>query len=162
VSDLGFTHLNEHGHAHMVDVTAKAVTMRRAEARALFVSLINLTQAYSQSQRNDLVAGARIAGIMAAKKTATLIPLCHPIGLDEVDLAVEQRDEFHIAVYAYTGVAERTGVEMECLSACIGAGLYLVSQVIEDDPLCFLDEIALWHKSGGRSGTFDRHKLTTT
>ena len=115
------THVDEHGKAHMVDVSGKAVTRRVAEARCSVRSVADVADVLARSPGGvDLVETARIAGIMAAKRTPNLVPLCHPLLLDgfAVEVAVVA-DGF--AVRAATSVAERTGVEMESLTACAQA-----------------------------------------
>lgn len=150
------THVDEHGKAHMVDVSGKPVTRRVAEARCSVRSVGNVTAVLDHPPGGaDLVETARIAGIMAAKRTPTLVPLCHPLLLDgfSVDVAVVP-DGF--AVRAVTSVAERTGVEMEALTACAAAALVLVQALLEVDPSASVEDLTLWHKSGGRSGVWER------
>jgi cyclic pyranopterin phosphate synthase len=103
----------------------------------------------------DLVETARIAGIMAAKRTPTLVPLCHPLLLDGFDVDVTVLDD-GFAVRAVTSVADRTGVEMEALTACAATALVLVQALLEVDPGASVEDLTLWHKSGGRSGAWDR------
>ena len=150
------THIDEHGRARMVDVSGKPVTRRVAEARCSVRSGGDVAAVLARPPGGaDLVETARIAGIMAAKRTPTLIPLCHPLLLDgvEVDVAVVA-DGF--AVRAVTSVAERTGVEMEALTACAAAALVLVQALLDVDPSASVEDLTLWHKSGGRSGVWER------
>ena len=150
------THIDEHGRAHMVDVSAKPVTRRVAEARCSVRSVGDVRAVLARPPGGaDLVETARIAGIMAAKRTPSLVPLCHPLLLDgfEVDVAVVA-DGF--AVRAVTTVAERTGVEMEALTACATAALVLVKALLDVDPGASVEDLSVWHKSGGRSGVWER------
>jgi cyclic pyranopterin phosphate synthase len=150
------THVDEHGKAHMVDVSGKPVTRRVAEARCSVRSVGNVTAVLDRPPGGaDLIETARIAGIMAAKRTPTLVPLCHPLLLDgfTVDVAVVPHG---FEVRAVTSVAERTGVEMEALTACAAAALVLVQALLEVDPCASVEDLTLWHKSGGRSGVWQR------
>jgi cyclic pyranopterin monophosphate synthase len=150
------THVDEHGKARMVDVSGKPVTRRVAEARCSVRSTGNVASVLDRPPGGaDLVETARIAGIMAAKRTPTLVPLCHPLLLDgfAVDVAVVPGG---FAVRAVTSVAERTGVEMEALTACAAAALVLVQALLDIDPCASVEDLTLWHKSGGRSGVWER------
>ena len=113
----------------------------------------------------NVVEGARFAGIQAAKQTSSLIPLCHPIRIDGVRVDVTV-DVHRIEISAITEIVERTGVEMEALTACAVAALTLVTALIEVDPEASVEELTLWHKSGGRSGNWERQgaegRLTRT
>jgi len=152
----GLTHIDDQGRARMVDVTHKPLTRRVAVAKCTVVTEIGTARALSDPQQGmDIVEGARFAGIQGAKQTATLIPLCHPIRLDEisVDIVVETD---HFAVSARAEILERTGVEMEALTACAMAALTLVDALIEIDPAASIKGLTLWHKSGGRSGDWER------
>ena len=150
------THIDEHGNAHMVDVTAKEVTRRVAEARCTVLTSADVPAVLvSRPGGHDLVEMARSAGVQAAKLTSTLIPLCHPLLIDEsvVDVAVVDGG---MAVRAVTTVAGRTGVEVEALTACAVAGLVLVHAFFDHDPSTSIEGLTVWHKSGGRTGTWER------
>ena len=150
------THVDEHGRAHMVDVTGKSVTRRVAEARCSVRSVGDVPGVLARPPGGaDLVETARIAGIMAAKRTPTLVPLCHPLLLDGFAVDVTVLDD-GFAVRAVTSVADRTGVEMEALTACAATALVLVQALLEVDPSASVEDLTLWHKSGGRSGVWDR------
>jgi cyclic pyranopterin monophosphate synthase len=153
-ADRDLTHIDDHGHARMVDVTGKAVTARRAVARCVVRANPDATKALAEDE--DAVPFARAAGVQAAKRTWQLIPLCHPLPLDDVDVRVEVGVEA-IDVTSWATTVERTGVEMEALTACGVAGLTLLMAVRRVDPTATLDRLTLWHKSGGRSGTWERH-----
>lgn len=156
MAELGgaFTHLDRHGHARMVDVTSKAVTSRRAVARAVVRTAAELPDALASCDPDPLVA-ARVAGVQAAKRTAELIPLCHPLPVSRLQVEVQVRHQ-RIEIMAVAEVIERTGVEMEALTACAVTGLTLVAALQPVDPAAWLDQLTLWHKSGGRSGTWER------
>jgi cyclic pyranopterin phosphate synthase len=141
----------------MVDVTAKPLTRRVALARCVVATAADATKVLAESPDGlDAVEGARFAGIQAAKQTSSLIPLCHPIRIDRV--AVDVVVEAHrIEISAVTEIVERTGVEMEALTACAVAALTLVKALIHVDPEASIQELTLWHKSGGRSGNWERN-----
>jgi cyclic pyranopterin monophosphate synthase len=149
----GLTHVDEHGKAHMVDVTGKSATHRLAEARCLVHTVADVDRLVLLTP--DLLASVRFAGIMAAKRTSELIPLCHPIRLDGIDVGVRPLPD-GFAVAAVAAVIDKTGVEMEALTACTAAALVLVHALWAVDPLASVEELTLWHKSGGRSGTWER------
>jgi cyclic pyranopterin monophosphate synthase len=150
------THIDDHGRAHMVDVMAKALTRRVAVARCTVVTGADATKVLTEAPFGlNVVEAARFAGIRAAKQTSSLIPLCHPIHIDgvRVDVIVEAH---RIEIRAVTEIVERTGVEMEALTSCAVAALTLVRALIDVDPEASVEELTLWHKSGGRSGTWER------
>ena len=150
------THVDEHGKAHMVDVTGKAETHRIAEARCRVHTVADVAELLADPvEGSELLASARFAGIMAAKQTAVLIPLCHPIRLDGIDVAVRAVPH-GFAVVAVAAIIDKTGVEMEALTACTAAALVLVQALADRDPAVVIDDLTLWHKSGGRSGTWER------
>ena len=103
----------------------------------------------------DPVEAAHVAGMQAAKQTSSLIPLCHPIRIDHVSVDVEVTAH-RVEITAVTEIVERTGVEMEALTACAIAGLSLVGGLLDCDPGASVEELTLWHKSGGRSGEWQR------
>ncbi len=140
----------------MVDVTAKPLTRRVAEARCTVSTSTDATRALAETQDGlDPVEAARFAGIQAAKQTSFLVPLCHPIRLDGVTVDVKV-DVHNIEVAARTEIVERTGVEMEALVACAVAGLTLVDALLDVDPRASIEHLTLWQKSGGRSGDWYR------
>ncbi len=157
VSDL--THLDEHGAARMVDVADKPVTERRAVARAL-VRMSPATAAAvaaGDAPKGDVLGVARIAGIQAAKRTGELIPLCHPVGLDHVD--VEGRIDVEAGAVELTAsarVSARTGVEMEAMTAAAVAALTVYDMVKGLDRGISIENVELLEKSGGRSGAWMR------
>ena len=150
------THLDEHGHARMVDVTAKPLTRRVAVARCAVVTTVDAVAALGGAGNGlDPVEAARVAGIQGAKQTSSLVPLCHSIRVDHVSVDVEVSPH-RIEITAVTEIVERTGVEMEALTACAVAGLTLIRSLLELDPQVSMEELTLWHKSGGRSGEWQR------
>jgi cyclic pyranopterin phosphate synthase len=156
VGGRSLTHIDDHGRARMVDVTAKPLTHRVALAKCVVLTEADATTVLSELPDGlDAVQGARFAGMQAAKQTSSLIPLCHPIRIDRVavDVVVE---EHRIEISAVTEIVERTGVEMEALTACAFAALTLVTALIDVDPAASIEELTLWHKSGGRSGDWER------
>ena len=151
------THLNERGEAHIVDVGGKEITARRAVARARLEALPATVEAIAGGtlKKGDALAVARIAGIMAAKKTSELIPLCHPIGLNtvEVEIAVE---DGQLVVLATAETSDRTGVEMEAMTAASVAALTLYDMAKGIDRAMRISTVELVEKSGGKSGVFKR------
>jgi cyclic pyranopterin phosphate synthase len=152
---VDLTHLDERGNARMVDVTGKPVTHRRAVARCRVSADPAALRGLLAAGYGELIAAARNAGVLAAKQTSRLIPLCHPICVDAVTVEVAP-DAGGFAISAVAQVLERTGVEMEALTACAGAALTLVAALRDTDPAASVQELTLWEKSGGRSGTWRR------
>jgi cyclic pyranopterin phosphate synthase len=153
------SHLNEKGEARMVDVSAKEVTSRTARAEgfvAMAPKTLDLILA-GKAPKGDVLATARIAGIMAAKRTAELIPLCHSLPLTEVTVDFElSRDPCGLRVEATAKVDAKTGVEMEALTAVSIACLTLYDMVKAVDQAMSFSGIRLVEKTGGRSGHFKR------
>jgi cyclic pyranopterin monophosphate synthase len=150
------THIDESGRAHMVDVMGKPLTRRVALAKCVVVTSADALAVLGAAPDGlEAVQGARFAGMQAAKQTSSLIPLCHPIRIDRV--AVDVVVELHrIEISAVTEIVERTGVEMEALTACAFAALTIVTALISVDPEASIEDLTLWHKSGGRSGNWER------
>ena len=157
MNEAGFTHLDETGAAHMVDVGDKAATRRRAVARSVVTMEPSTAAAIADGdvKKGDVLAVARITGIQAAKRTADIIPLCHPLLLSKVsvDLSVGESSVTIEAVVETTGP---TGVEMEALHACTAAALTIYDMCKALDRAMVISEVLLVEKSGGRSGTFQR------
>jgi cyclic pyranopterin phosphate synthase len=152
-----FTHLNDRGEARMVDVTAKEVTVREARASGrvqVSAEVIGLLRG-GGVPKGDAIAVARIAGIQAAKRTPDLVPLCHPIAIHAVDVDLFVEDD-HVAISATVRTADRTGVEMEALTCVAVAGLALIDMVKAVDKGATITDVRVEHKSGGRSGTWQR------
>ena len=152
-----FTHLDPLGRARMVDVTSKEATHRRAIARCK-VRMTSDTASKIASgaiAKGDVLAVARVAGIQAAKQTPSLLPLCHPLLVGSVFVNF-QIEEYHVEVEAQVETVDRTGVEMEALTACAVAALTIYDMCKSTDRGMSIGELMLWEKTGGRSGTFRR------
>jgi cyclic pyranopterin phosphate synthase len=152
---MALTHLNDAGHAHMVDVSAKPETARQATAKALITmrpeTLALITT--GAAPKGDVLAAGRIAGIMAAKQTSALIPLCHPLPISaaEIDFIITETGFEITATIRTTG---RTGVEMEALTAASIAALTIYDMVKAVDRGMTISDLRVTAKSGGRSGDF--------
>lgn len=153
------THVDERGRARMVDVGEKPVTRRVAVARGA-VRMQPATAeriAAGTVAKGDVIATARLAGILAAKRTGELIPLCHPLALDFVDVRLEvDAQRGRVAIEAEARVAARTGVEMEALTAVTVAGLAIYDMCKAIDRAMVIEDVCLVRKSGGRSGDWVR------
>lgn len=159
------THLDEHGAARMVDVSDKDVTAREATAEALIVLSADAFAAVTDgtAPKGDVLAAARIAGIMAAKKTSELIPLCHPIPLSKLAIEFEplpERNAFRIEATAKT--TAQTGVEMEALTAASIAALTIYDMIKSLDKGAVVESVRLLTKSGGKSGAYVAPHRTST
>lgn len=155
MSDL--THFDAKGDAHMVDVSDKDVTSRTATARGSVImaadTLTLITE--GRAKKGDVLAVARLAGIMAAKKTPDIIPLCHPLALSKVSVELTPNPaENSVEIEATVKVTGKTGVEMEALTAVSAAALTVYDMVKAVDKAMRLTEIRLAHKDGGRSGVY--------
>jgi cyclic pyranopterin phosphate synthase len=151
------THVDATGAARMVDVSAKEVTVRRAVAAGVVRTtgeVIGLLRR-DALPKGDALAVARIAGIMGAKRTPDLIPLCHPIALHGVQVELEL-GEAEVQIVASVRTADRTGVEMEALTAVAAAGLALVDMVKAVDPAAVIDRVRVLRKEGGKTGLWVR------
>jgi cyclic pyranopterin monophosphate synthase len=157
----GLTHLDEAGQARMVDVSAKAVTARSATAtgRVLLSAAAVAALRDGSLPKGDALAVARIAGIQGAKRTPELIPLCHPIGLHSVSVDLEVGDD-GVGITAVTRTADRTGVEMEALTAVATAGLALIDMIKAVDPGAVISDIRVEEKTGGKTGLWTRGSST--
>jgi cyclic pyranopterin phosphate synthase len=147
------THVDAAGAARMVDVSAKDVTVRVAQAGGRFTTTSEVIALLRRDglPKGDALAVARIAGIAAAKRTPDLVPLCHPVALHGVTVDLEVGDQ-SIDITATTRTADRTGVEMEALTSVVAAGLALYDMVKAVDRSARLTDVRLLAKSGGRSG----------
>ena len=158
MAEGGLTHLNAKGEAHIVDIGDKAVTRRRAVAQARIVAQTETVTAImgGELKKGDALAVARIAGIMAAKKTADLIPLCHPIPLTKVSIEISSESATVILIHATAETTAQTGVEMEALVAASTAALTLYDMAKAIDRAMTVTDICVLEKSGGKSGDFVR------
>ena len=152
-----FTHLDETGAARMVDVSGKDVTARSATAsgRVLVAAEVVALLRGAGVPKGDALAVARIAGIMAAKRTPDLVPLCHPLAISSVSVDLVVEDDA-VAITATVRTTDRTGVEMEALTAVSVAALAVVDMVKSVDKAAVITEVRVEEKTGGRSGTFRR------
>ncbi|MBI1902970.1 MAG: cyclic pyranopterin monophosphate synthase MoaC [Planctomycetia bacterium] len=154
----GLSHFDERGASRMVDVGPKEVTSRMARATGRVV-MAPETLALIRDRKltkGDVLEVARLAGIMAAKRTADLIPLCHPLPLDGVLLDFTFPDERTVAIEATASVSARTGVEMEALTAVCVAALTIYDMAKSVDRAMTITDVRLEEKSGGKSGHFQR------
>ncbi len=153
-----FTHFDAEGKAVMVDVSAKAETTRVAVAKGS-VLMAPETLALIRGggvQKGDVLAVARLAGIMAAKRTAELIPLCHPLPITSVELDLQLDDARNaVEITATCKVTGKTGIEMEALTAVSVAALTIYDMCKAADRAMRIGDIRLTHKSGGKSGTYE-------
>ena len=154
---MSFTHLDESGHARMVDVTTKQPTVRSATARGFVRCAPQVVASLRDGTvpKGDVLAVARIAGIQGAKRCAELLPLAHIIGVHgaSVDLAI---DDEGVAIEATVRTADRTGVEMEALTAVSVAALAIVDMVKGLDKSSSIENVRITAKEGGRSGSWTR------
>ena len=153
-----FTHFDNDGKAHMVDVGSKPATARRAVVKG-HVKMAPSTLKMicdGTSKKGDVLAIARLAGIMGAKQTAALIPLCHPMGLDYISIDLDLDGRLPgVMITATCSVTGSTGVEMEAMTAVSVAGLTIYDMCKAVDRSMEIGAIRLTHKSGGKSGVFD-------
>lgn len=158
MSDGKLTHLDESGRVSMVDVTDKQVTDRIATAQGrvtMAPETLQLILAH-QTPKGNVIEIARIAGIMGAKRTHDLIPLCHPLAIAKVDIDIEADEAAHaLNVTASVRVSGKTGVEMEALTAVSIACLTIYDMAKAVDKAMVIGDIRLTHKSGGNSGRYD-------
>jgi cyclic pyranopterin phosphate synthase len=152
-----FTHLDERGAARMVDVSGKDVTARTAVARGRVVVSPDVIRLLRDAAlpKGDAIAVARIAGVMAAKRTPDLVPLCHPIAISGVDVALDIGDDA-VEVTATVRTTDRTGVEMEALTAVTVACLALFDMVKAVDPAAVISDVCVVRKTGGKTGEWTR------
>lgn len=150
-----FTHVDRAGRLRMVDVSRKKTSRRTAEATCAVVTSFDVASLPPDPQGIDALHAARLAGVQAAKATATLIPLCHPLNLDDVDVEVTPSAR-GLEITATVVTMHHTGVEMEALTACAVAGLSLLDALSDVDPTATMEDLGLQRKSGGRSGDWGR------
>ncbi len=157
---MELNHLDEYGNAHMVDISEKSVTDREAVASGRIVMQAETLKLIVEGNlpKGDVFAVSRIAGIMAAKCTSDLIPLCHPIALSAIDIRIEADGDSEIAVEARVKTTGQTGAEMEALAAVSVAALTIYDMCKAVDRSMEIRSIRLESKSGGKSGTFTRQE----
>ena len=151
------SHLDESGAAHMVDVTAKDATTRTAVASGILRTRPDVVELIASGglPKGDALATARVAGILAAKRTSDLIPLCHQLALTGVDVEFSAGDT-DVEITATVHSTDRTGVEMEALTAVSVAALTLYDMIKAVDPAARIDDIRVLRKDGGKHGTWER------
>lgn len=151
------SHTNDKGEANMVDTSGKEVTTRIATAsgKVTMKSEVLSAIANGQTPKGDVLATARIAGIMGAKKTSELIPLCHPIALNKVEIELNVEVD-GVSIFATAKTTDRTGVEMEALTAVSITGLTLIDMIKALDPHASITNIQVESKSGGKTGDWRR------
>ena len=156
------SHVDDQGAARMVDVSAKSASKRRATAAGTVHTTPEVVGLIANGDlpKGDALATARVAGILAAKRTSDLIPLCHQIALSSVDVDFEIGSGA-IEVSATAHTTDRTGVEMEALTACSVAALTVYDMCKSSDRAMVIGDIALWEKTGGRSGPYRRDPSAT-
>ena len=148
-----FSHLNEQGDAQMVDVSGKEISLRISKARAI----VEVSEEVSELIKNnnlpkgDLFSTVRIAGIMASKKVSELIPLCHPLNIESINIEIEHIKN-QIVITSEVKITHKTGVEMEALTAVSIAALTVIDMVKAIDPSSKIIEVKVLEKSGGKSG----------
>ena len=158
------SHVNNEGDVQMVDVTAKANTIRKAKARGIVKMDIHTLQLIEKGQmtKGNVLTTAKIAGIMAAKKTDDLIPLCHPLELTGIDINFSiDHKKSQIVIESQVQTAGKTGVEMEALTAVSVAALTIYDMCKAVNKKIIIGDIMLLEKSGGKSGTFIRETPIT-
>jgi len=157
MSSSELSHINNKGEANMVDVSGKTETIRVATAsgKVIMSSAVIAAINSGENPKGDVLATARIAGIMAAKKCSELIPLCHPIALHKVEIDFKIESD-GVSISAMTKTSDRTGVEMEALTAVSVAGLTLIDMVKAMDPHAKITNVQVDSKSGGKTGDWQR------
>lgn len=163
---MELSHLDESGAAHMVDVSAKDATRRTALAAGVLRTRADVVDLITSGglPKGDALATARVAGIMAAKRTSDLIPLCHQLALTKVEVAFDvggadnsaEAGSSDIAITATVRTTDRTGVEMEALTAVSVAALTLYDMIKAVDPAARIDDIRVVRKEGGKTGLWER------
>ena len=153
----GLTHIDESGHARMVDVSGKEVTARQARAtgRVLLSAAAIAALRAGEVPKGDALAVARIAGIQGAKRTPDLVPLCHPIALHSVTVDLTVADDA-VLIEAIVRTADRTGVEMEALTSVTVAALAMIDMVKAIDPAAVISDVRVEEKTGGKTGRWQR------
>jgi cyclic pyranopterin monophosphate synthase len=159
LAEQRFSHVDGSGKMRMVDVSRKRRTLRTAQARCVVHTVTLDVASESHPDGIDALHAARLAGIQAAKQTANLIPLCHPLDLTQIQVDVAPVPQgFEVSATVVT--INRTGVEMEALTACAFAALSLITSLMHADPNARIDDLVIERKSGGKSGVWGREVVT--
>ncbi|HOB12496.1 MAG TPA: cyclic pyranopterin monophosphate synthase MoaC [Syntrophomonadaceae bacterium] len=156
---MDFTHINEEGRARMVDVSGKTDSERVAEARAVVRMQPQTLEAIRSGgvKKGDVLAVAQVAGIMAAKQTSALVPMCHPLMLTAVDISFNfDQENNRIIIHSRVKTTGKTGVEMEAMTAAAVAALTIYDMAKAIDRWMVIEEVLLVEKSGGKSGHVKR------
>ena len=158
---MKLTHLDENGAAHMVNIGAKPVTQRQAQAQAVLTMQPKTLRMIldGTAPKGDVFACARIAGIMAAKRTAELIPMCHPIPIESADIAIEAISDTQLRIISTLRCSHKSGIEMEALTAVSIAALTIYDMCKAVDRGMRIDQTLLLHKSGGKSGEYHAEEV---
>ena len=158
------SHLDHAGQARMVDVSGKPVTPRQASASARITMAPHVLEAITGGKvaKGDVAAAARLAGIQAAKRTAELIPLCHPLPIDQIEIVLQPRPPGELLLTATVKVQARTGAEMEALTAVAVAALTVYDMCKSADRAMLIGPVRLESKSGGKSGDYRAAPPDTT
>jgi cyclic pyranopterin phosphate synthase len=159
MSTSRLTHIDESGRARMVDVSDKAITRLSARAAGRVVCSAEAVRVITSNTaaKGNVIETARLAGIMGAKRTPDLIPLCHPLPLSHVDVEITvDADDPAVVIEATASVEATTGVEMEALTAVVVAGLTVIDMIKSVDRWAVITDVRLLSKEGGRSGTLQR------
>jgi cyclic pyranopterin phosphate synthase len=153
--DQQFSHTDNSGKLKMVDITAKRPTHRRAHAGCVVLTTAGGAALEPSQNGVDPLHAAKLAGIQAAKETSRLIPLCHPLNIDEIHVEIVSKAD-RIEILSTVAATHRTGVEMEALAACAFAALSLLQSLRRIDPNARIDDLVLLRKTGGKSGDWGR------
>jgi cyclic pyranopterin monophosphate synthase len=159
LAEQRFSHVDGSGKMRMIDVSRKRPTLRTAQASCVVRTASIGLSSESHPDGIDPLHAARLAGIQAAKQTANLIPLCHPLDLNQIQVDVTPIAQGY-EVSATIVTINRTGVEMEALTACAFAALSLITSLMHADPNARIDDLAIDRKSGGKSGDWGREVVT--
>ncbi|MGM9613645.1 MAG: cyclic pyranopterin monophosphate synthase MoaC [Butyricicoccus sp.] len=153
---MELTHLDQNGAVHMVDVGEKQVTRRAASAQAVITMQPETLRRIVEGEmpKGDVFACARVAGIMAAKRTSDLIPMCHPLPIDGAEIDITPISETRVRVVSTLRCTHKTGIEMEALTAASVAALTIYDMCKAIDRGMRIDQVLLLHKAGGKSGTY--------
>ncbi len=158
---MKLTHLDENGAAHMVNIGTKPVTQRQAQAQAVLTMQPKTLRMIldGTAPKGDVFACARIAGIMAAKRTAEFIPMCHPIPIESADIAIEAISNTQLRIVSTLRCSHKSGIEMEALTAASIAALTIYDMCKAVDRGMRIDQTLLLHKSGGKSGEYHAEEV---
>ncbi len=159
--DSPFSHVDGTGKLRMVDISAKRRTLRKAWAQCVVVTDAKLADVERRHDSLDVAHAARVAGVLAAKRTAEIIPLCHTLHLSDVNVELSERDG-GVNVSSSVIATESTGVEMEALTACAFAALSILDSLQLLDPHARIDDLVLLKKEGGKSGSWGRDVTSST